>query len=252
MDAIWIAVGVIGALLLVILLVRLGRSGERVIDSGPGPVAAVAEPEAAAAAPTARGISSGDAGGPGEVLEARGVSDAECGLADWLMDDINRTLGVDLTSDQMVINRVADAALQVSADLKATGRAAINLPYLTADARGPQHYQREIAVNEAELGMLHHGVLLVDELLQWRGRDARTMALGAWLEAEAEEDSGHSFDAASSLRLADAAEQAMAAIASTGSAVVDLPGLVDQKGGTLNFRREFDRAELDDMIGGSQ
>jgi molecular chaperone DnaK (HSP70) len=149
-----------------------------------------------------------------------------------------------------VITRLADAAVKASADLKATGRARIDLPYITADAGGPKHYQRDLTREEAERGMIEEGALLVDELMEWRGRDASTVALASWLESEADEDGGDgSLDAASVQRLANAAEQAMADIGRAGNAIVELPGLTKLGGGAFHFRRAFDRAALDEMIG---
>lgn len=252
MDPIWIAVGVIGAIVLVVLLLRLTRRGERVIDSGPVASTTTAPQAAGASAASGSGflgLGGKSFEGPGEILEARGVHDAECGIADWLMEDINRVVGTDLDTDQMVIQRVADIALKASADLKATGRAVVELPYIAATADGPKHYRREITRDEAELGMIDHGILLVDELLQWRGHDAQTVSLGGWLEAEADEESGESLDPPSTRRMADAAEQAMDAVTRTGRAIVDLPGLVAQNGSTFHFRREFDRAAMEIMLG---
>jgi hypothetical protein len=254
MEPVWIVVAAVAALALVVVLVLLLRGKERVIDVGGGSVAAdnprEEEDEEAEDAAEATGIAPAGAMGPGEVLEARGKDDAECGLADWLMEDLNRTLGGDYSTDRMVITRLADAALKASADLRATGRASIDLPYIAADASGPKNYRREVTRAEAELGMARHGALLADELIQWRGRDQRTVALAEWLEAEADEDAGSgSLDPAGTVRLADAAEKAMADIARTGHAVIDLPGLTREGGGARDFRREFDRETLEAMIG---
>jgi hypothetical protein len=246
MNAIWIAIGAGGAIVLVIALVMMGRRGERVIDSGPVVPEPAGKPPAAAKVKASGGASYE---GPGEILEARGAHDAESGLADWLMADIDNAVGMKLNGDQIVIQRVADAALKAAADLKETGRAVVELPYIAAAADGPRNYRREIAREEAEVGMVEHGILLVDELLQWRGRDARTVALGGWLEMEADEQlSSGGLAPAATQRVADAAEKAIVDIDRTGHADVDLPGLTGMDGEMEHLRRAIDRAALERIL----
>ncbi|HJQ55683.1 MAG TPA: Hsp70 family protein [Vineibacter sp.] len=234
------------------MLLSLMRGKERVIDAG-GQPDADAGPAKADASNTdsapAGDDATAEADGPGEILEARGKDDAECGLADWIMLDVNTALDGDYNSDRAVINRVADAALKASADLKATGSATVDLPYILADASGPKHYRRTFTRAEAEPGMVAEGVLLVDELLQWRGRDERTVALAGWLESESDEEGTGSLDPPSTVRMADATEAAIADLTRTGRAVVDLRGLTRDRGGPRDFRREIDRAKLDEIVG---
>ena len=244
MEPIWIAVAAGGAVLLVVLLLVLGRRKERVIDMS-GPVAADDDTEPASTATAAATAAASDATSPGELLELRGRDEGTCGLGDWLMEDASRALGADLSSDQMVITRLADAAEKASADLKSTGQALVELPYLTADASGPKHYRRDMSRAEAELGMIQHGTLLVDELLDWRGRDARTVALGGWLDTEVSDEL---LDTASVQKLADAAEQAIVMLDQSGRAAVDLPGLATREGKAVHFHRTFDRASLPPMV----
>jgi hypothetical protein len=256
MEPIWIAVAAAAAVLVVILLLRAGRGRERVIDMGGSPAVAdgtVARRDGeATAARSSDAISDKPAAGSltaGELLELQGKDDPECGLADWLMEDASSQLGVDLSSDRMALTRLAEAALKASADLKATGRASIQVEYLYADAGGPKHYRREVMREEAEVGMIFHGALLVDELLQWRGRDVPTRRLGEWLQDELDEDaSDKSLDVVVVQRLADATELALVDIARSGRAVVDLPGLQTLDDDTFHFRREIDRAKLDEIL----
>ncbi len=243
MEPIWIAVAAGGAVLLVVLLLVLGRRKERVIDMS-APVAAD-DDEPASTATAAATAAASDATSPGELLELRGRDEGICGLGDWLMEDASRALGADLSSDQMVITRLADAAEKASADLKTAGQALVELPYLAADASGPKHYRREMTRAEAELGMIQHGTLLVDELLDWRGRDERTVALGGWLDTEVSDEL---LDTASVQRLADAAEQAIVMLDQSGRATVDLPSLTTREGKAVHFSRTFDRASLPPMV----
>ena len=251
MEPVWIIV-VAGAVVLMVVLLLLGRRRERVIDMGAPDTAETGTGKDTPAGDAAKQGQDPTVGArsAGEILEVKGKDDAECGLADWLMLEANRALGVDLSSDHMAMTRLAEAALKASADLKATGRASIDLPYLVADARGPKHFQRVVTRQEAEPGMIEHGALLVDEVIQWRGGGERAVALAEWLESEADEEAGEgNLDPAARLRLADATERALADIARAGRAVVDLPALTRDGGSPFHFRREFDRATLSEMIG---
>ena len=245
MEPVWIAVAAGAVVLVIILLLRAGRGRERVIDMG-APEAA--EDKASARSPEVQDPIAG-AQSAGEILEAKGKGDPECGLADWLQEDAKKALGVELENDPMALTRLSEAALKASADLKSTGRASIELPFLVADASGPKHYKREVTREEAEVGMIEHGALLVDELLQWRGRDVPTLRLGEWLQDELDEDArDKSLNVAVVQRLADATERAMVDIGHSGRAVVDLPGLETLEGNTFDFRREIDRAKLDEIL----
>jgi molecular chaperone DnaK (HSP70) len=249
METVWIVAAVAAAAVVVVVLLLMARGKERVIDAG-GATGAEAADQPSKPDVTGADESKFEATGPGELLEFRGKDDAECGLADWLMADVAAQLGSGVSEDRMVITRVADAALKASAELRASGRATVELPFLAADASGPKSYRRDITRAEAELGMVAEGVLLVDELLQWRGRDMRTVALGEWLESEVDDeaDSG-SLDPASTIRVADAADAAVAEITRTGRAVVELTGLTRDNGGRQDFRRELDREALNDIAG---
>jgi hypothetical protein len=257
MDMVWIVAAAGAVVLVVIVLLLRSRGSERVIDAGApatdsNVVARAGDATESSPANDAALDPGQDYTSAGEVLEVRGRDDAECGLADWLMEDASRALGVDLAKDRLAMVRVAEAALKASADLKTSGQASVSLPYLIADAGGPKSYQRSITRQEAEPGMVAHGVLLVDELVKWRGRDQRTVALAEWLETAIDEESesgSNGLDPASIVRVANAVDQAMADIVRSGRAVVDLPGLTREGGGRQDFRLEFDRATLSAMIG---
>jgi len=244
MDGIWIVAAVGVAVLVVLYLLLFGRRRARVIDMDASQAADGKAPAGTKARDPA--ISKHSAG---ELLEAQGKDDAECGLADWLQEDASNTLGVDLDGNHTAVTRLSEVALKASADLKSTGRASVELPFLVADASGPKHYKRKVTREEAEVGMIAHGALLVDELLQWRGRDVPTLRLGEWLQDELDEDaSDKSLNVTVVQQLADATERAMADIARSGRAVVDLPGLKTFEDDTFHFRREIDRAKLDEIL----
>lgn len=247
METILITAVAGAAVLLLLYLLLFSRRRERVIDAATPPPgrgdSAVASPPSASA--TDRALTAG------EVLETRGESDAVCGLADWLMQDAERTVGAGLGADSTAVTRIADAAVKASPELRSTGRATIDLPFLAADAAGPRHYKREVTRAEVELPMIELSALMAYELLEWRGRDDRAVAFAEWLEDEAGEAGGdNSVDSASTLRLADATDKALADVAASGSATIDLPDLKTVKGVVFHFRRTLTREELGDILDG--
>jgi len=79
-----------------------------------------------------------------EVLSTNGDThlggdDVDQLLIDWLLTDFKKSEGIDLTSDNMVLQRVKDAAEKAKIELSSTQQTDINLPFLTADASGPKH-----------------------------------------------------------------------------------------------------------------
>lgn len=57
-----------------------------------------------------------------------------------------RGLGIDAAKDAMVRKRLAQAATLAAAELAETGRAEVNLPFLSANAQGPVHLQLQLPI----------------------------------------------------------------------------------------------------------
>ncbi|MCL2152904.1 MAG: molecular chaperone DnaK [Oscillospiraceae bacterium] len=62
----------------------------------------------------------------------------EC-IVKHLLAEFKRDTGVDLSSDKIALQRLREAAEKAKTDLSGVTSAAINLPYITADASGPKH-----------------------------------------------------------------------------------------------------------------
>src|SRR5690349_21351606 len=62
----------------------------------------------------------------------------------WLAAEFRRDTGIDVTGDKMVIQRLKDAAEQAKIELSSKMETTINLPFLTADASGPKHLQKQL------------------------------------------------------------------------------------------------------------
>ncbi|CAL7963419.1 chaperone protein DnaK [Alphaproteobacteria bacterium] len=91
-----------------------------------------------------------------------GGEDFDSRVLRYLCDEFKASKGIDLTKDPLALQRLKEAAEKAKIELSSTLETEINLPYITADASGPQHLN--IRLSRAKLENL------VDDLIQ------RTMA----------------------------------------------------------------------------
>jgi molecular chaperone DnaK len=73
-----------------------------------------------------------------------GGDDVDHLLMDWLTAEFRKDTGIDVSNDKMVIQRLKDAAEQAKIELSNKQETTINLPFLTADASGPKHLQKQL------------------------------------------------------------------------------------------------------------
>jgi molecular chaperone DnaK len=60
-------------------------------------------------------------------------------IIDWLVTEFKRDQGIDVSKDQMALQRLKEAAEKAKIELSTLLETEINLPFLTADASGPKH-----------------------------------------------------------------------------------------------------------------
>jgi molecular chaperone DnaK len=60
-------------------------------------------------------------------------------IIDWLIQDFKKEQGIDVSRDQMALQRLKEAAEKAKIELSTVLETEINLPFLTADASGPKH-----------------------------------------------------------------------------------------------------------------
>jgi molecular chaperone DnaK len=68
-----------------------------------------------------------------------GGDDFDEAVLDWLVQDFRQETGIDLIKDRMALQRLRDAAERAKVELSSVVETEINLPFITADASGPQH-----------------------------------------------------------------------------------------------------------------
>mgnify|MGYP006286973559 CR=1 FL=1 len=87
-----------------------------------------------------------------------GGEDFDNRLIDHLVDEFKKEQGVDLSQDDLALQRLKEAAEKAKIELSSTEQTDVNLPYITADQSGPKHMN--IKITRAKLESL------VDELVQ--------------------------------------------------------------------------------------
>jgi molecular chaperone DnaK len=68
-----------------------------------------------------------------------GGDDVDQILIDHLLESFKNDTGIDLSSDDMVMQRLKEAAEKAKIELSSAMKTDVNLPFLTADASGPKH-----------------------------------------------------------------------------------------------------------------
>ena len=60
-------------------------------------------------------------------------------IIEWLVQEFKKETGVDVSKDQMALQRLKEAAEKAKIELSTVLETELNLPFLTADASGPKH-----------------------------------------------------------------------------------------------------------------
>ncbi len=76
----------------------------------------------------------------------------------WIVDEFKKENGIDLSKDQMALQRLKEAAEKAKIELSTLLETEINLPFITADATGPKHLVMKLTRTKFEQ--------MVDDLLQ--------------------------------------------------------------------------------------
>ena len=68
-----------------------------------------------------------------------GGDDMDQAIIDWLAAEFKKDQGIDLTQDNMALQRLKEAAEKAKCELSSSQQTDINLPFITADNSGPKH-----------------------------------------------------------------------------------------------------------------
>ena len=69
-----------------------------------------------------------------------GGDDFDTRIMNWIADTFKSESGIDLRSDKMAMQRLKEAAEKAKIELSGVASTNINLPFITADATGPKHF----------------------------------------------------------------------------------------------------------------
>ena len=84
-----------------------------------------------------------------------GGDDFDQAILDWLITEFRRETGIDLSTDRMALQRLRDAAERAKVELSSVVETEINLPFITADASGPQHLVKSLTRGRFEQLVSH-------------------------------------------------------------------------------------------------
>jgi molecular chaperone DnaK len=71
-------------------------------------------------------------------------------VMDWIIAEFKKEQGIDLSKDQMALQRLKEAAEKAKMDLSTLLETDVNLPFITADASGPKHLAMKLTRSRFE------------------------------------------------------------------------------------------------------
>ena len=86
-----------------------------------------------------------------------GGDDFDKKITDWMLDEFKKAEGVDLSTDKMALQRLKEAAEKAKKELSSATTTNINLPFITATAEGPKHF--DMNLSRAKFDELTHDLV---------------------------------------------------------------------------------------------
>ena len=86
-----------------------------------------------------------------------GGDDFDQRITDYMLSEFKRAEGVDLSNDKMALQRLKEAAEKAKKELSTATTTNINLPFITATAEGPKHF--DMNLTRAKFDELTHDLV---------------------------------------------------------------------------------------------
>ena len=86
-----------------------------------------------------------------------GGDDFDNKIIQWMLAEFKKAEGVDLSSDKMAMQRLKEAAEKAKKELSSAMTTNINLPFITATAEGPKHF--DMNLSRAQFDELTHDLV---------------------------------------------------------------------------------------------
>ena len=77
-----------------------------------------------------------------------GGDDWDSRIVDWMVQKFKNAHGVDLSKDKIALQRLQESAEKAKIELSASSETTIHLPYITAGAEGPLHFEEKLTRSE--------------------------------------------------------------------------------------------------------
>jgi len=101
-----------------------------------------------------------------------GGDDFDNKLTNYMLAEFKRKEGVDLSMDKMALQRLKEAAEKAKKELSSAATTNINLPYITATAEGPKHFEMDLTrakFNELTRDLVERTVVPVQNAMRDAG-----------------------------------------------------------------------------------
>ncbi len=101
-----------------------------------------------------------------------GGDDIDNAVAQYMLDDFRQKEGVDLSGDKMAMQRIKEAAEKAKKELSSANTTNINLPFITATAEGPKHFDMDLTrakFEELISGLVERSVIPVQNAMKDAG-----------------------------------------------------------------------------------
>ena len=79
-----------------------------------------------------------------------GGDDWDQKVMDWLVEKFKSSTGIDISTDNMAMQRIKEGAEKAKIELSSTNETEVNLPFITANDAGPQHLLEKLSRSEFE------------------------------------------------------------------------------------------------------
>ena len=108
-----------------------------------------------------------------------GGDDFDNVITQYMLDDFNAKEGVDLSTDKMAMQRFKEAAEKAKKELSSSTTTNINLPFITATAEGPKHFEMNLTrakFNELTAHLVERTATPVSKALNDAGLNASELS----------------------------------------------------------------------------
>ncbi len=97
-----------------------------------------------------------------------GGDDVDQRIINWLVDEFKKDNGIDLSKDELALQRLKEAGEKAKMELSTAFETEINLPFITSDANGPKHLYYKLSRAKLEdlvRDLIEKSITLVKQVL---------------------------------------------------------------------------------------